>query len=577
MTLSLTKYLAALLLSLPLLASAVSGYSYLEITATKAFPASVNVSSTTSASYQVKNILTAPLTVIDQTASKGFLPAGMTIVSTTCTSSHLLQPNDTCTVNLSLEAPSTVGGVSAAVLYESVSGTLVAQTQTLSAITVTEVAAGWTWMAGFSTVNQTGVYGTKGTSSASSMPGGRQASVSWLDSSDRLWLFGGLYTDADSGVSSYFNDLWRFDPDTSEWTWISGANTTNQSGTYGTQGTASTSNIPGARRASVSWIDSSGNFWLFGGVGYPASGPANRLNDLWQFNPNTLAWNWVSGSSAGAQSGTYGTKGTASASNVPSSRSGSVSWIDASGNLWLFGGFGAGASSTTVSYLNDLWKFNPNTTEWTWVSGANTINQSGTYGTQGIASTSNVPGARRSSVSWIDASGNLWLFGGTTGISTGVEQRGNDLWKFNPATLEWTWVSGANTSNQSGTYGSQGVASGSNMPGARSNGSAWIDASGDLWLMSGVGYDSSSSTGYLDDLWQFDPSTLQWTWVSGVDSLNQTGTYGTQGQASSTNLPGARFGFSTWLDSQGVLWFFGGNGYDATTLGTLADLWQYNF
>lgn len=498
MGLSLTQYWAVLLLSLPLIASAVSAYSYLEITAISPFPTSVNVSATTSATYQVKNILTVPVTVIDQTASKGRLPAGMSIASTTCTSSHLLQPNDSCTVILSLQAPSTAGQVSAGMLYEYVSGAPVAQTQTLPVIEVTPVETGWTWVSGFSSVNQSGVYGTQGTPSASAMPGGRQAAISWLDSSDHLWIFGGSYSA--SGLISYLNDLWQFDPDTAEWTWISGANTANQLGAYGTQGTASTSNIPGARRDGVSWIDGSGNLWLFGGTGYPSSGSLNLLNDLW--------------------------------------------------------------------------KFNPNTSEWTWVSGASTVNQAGTYGTQGVASTSNVPGARRSSVSWIDASGNLWLFGG---INAATSERRNDLWKFNPTTLEWTWVSGANTANQTGAYGSQGVASSSNRPGARNSAVAWSDASGHLWLMAGFGYNNTASIGYLDDMWQFDPNTLQWTWVSGVDGLNQTGTYGTQGEASSTNLPGARASLNARCDSHGVLWLFGGLGYDAATSGFLGDLWRYHF
>ena len=33
-------------------------------------------------------------------------------------------------------------------------------------------------------------------------------------------------------------------------------------------------------------------------------------------------------------------------------------WIDAAGNLWLFGGQGL-CSSGTVGYLNDLWKYEP--------------------------------------------------------------------------------------------------------------------------------------------------------------------------------------------------------------------------
>ena len=36
------------------------------------------------------------------------------------------------------------------------------------------------------------------------------------------------------------------------WTWISGSNTTNQNGIYGTKGIASSSNIPGAHYDSIS-------------------------------------------------------------------------------------------------------------------------------------------------------------------------------------------------------------------------------------------------------------------------------------------------------------------------------------
>ncbi len=57
-----------------------------------------------------------------------------------------------------------------------------------------------------------------------------------------------------------------------QWTWMSGANTTNQVGTYGTKGC--TGCCQRARRAygGISWTDSTGNFWLFGGGGYGSTG-----------------------------------------------------------------------------------------------------------------------------------------------------------------------------------------------------------------------------------------------------------------------------------------------------------------
>ena len=73
--------------------------------------------------------------------------------------------------------------------------------------------------------------------------------------------------------------------------------------------------------------------------------------------------------------------------------------------------------------------------EWTWMSGSNTPNQPGVYGTQGVASEANTPGGRTGAASWTDSSGNLWLFGGLTGTSTG-ETSLSDLWELNTTSKE---------------------------------------------------------------------------------------------------------------------------------------------
>ena len=183
------------------------------------------------------------------------------------------------------------------------------------------------------------------------------------------------------------------------------------------------------------------------------SGCGGSSSAITQPPPHVSGWAWVSGANTSGQSGVYGTQGTASSSNVPGARVLPVSWIDAGGNLWLFGGLALSAQNTHHD-LNDLWKFDG--TNWTWVSGANVVDQSGVYGTQGTTSSSNVPGARSDSVSWIDRNGNLWLFGGAGIDSAGTQGDLNDLWKFDGT--NWTWVSGANLVDQSGIYGTQGTA-----------------------------------------------------------------------------------------------------------------------
>jgi N-acetylneuraminic acid mutarotase len=433
----------------------------------------------------------------------------------------------------------------------------------------------WSWEGGLDTVNASGVYGTQRTAAAGNVPGARYSTNSWTDSSGNFWLFGGVGYDS-TGASGYLNDLWQYSPSTKEWIWVSGGNTDNASGVYGTQRTAAAGNVPGARYSASSWIDSSGNLWLFGGVGYDSAGAVGDLNDLWRYSPSSGQWTWISGASAGNASGVYGTQHTAAAGNVPGARYSANSWIDSSGNLWLFGGYGYDATGG-VGKLNDLWKYSPSSGQWTWVSGGSADNAAGVYGTQAAAAASNMPGARYSATSWIDSSGNLWLLGGYGYDSTGTVGKLDDLWQFSPSSGQWTWVGGEDVANVGGLYGALGTASAGNLPGARQAASSWIDSSGNFWLFGGVGYDSIGAVGNLNDLWEYSPSANEWTWVSGGDVANASGVYGTQGTPSVGNILGGRDSISSWIDSSGKLWLFGGNGYDSSgNLGYLNDLWQFD-
>ena len=349
------------------------------------------------------------------------------------------------------------------------------------------------------------------------------------------------------------------------WTWVSGTNTRYQAGEYGTMGLSSASNLPGTRRGSVSWKDSSGILWLFGGEGYDATSTDGYLNDLWKFDGTN--WTWVSGANTVNQAGVYGTMSVADPANMPGARDSSVSWIDSSGNFWLFGGYGYD-SAGVAGWLNDLWKYDG--TNWTWVSGANTVNQPGVYGTLNVADPANVPGSRRNSVSWIDSSGNFWLFGGDGYDAIGALGWLNGLWKFDGT--NWIWVSGANTVNQAGVYGTKGIASASNVPEARYGSVSWKDSSGNFWLFGGQGYDSGLVLTLLNDLWKFDGTN--WTWMSGANTANQPGVYGTKDVADSANVPGSRRSSVSWIEDNGYLCLFGGYGYDsAWLLGYLNDLW----
>jgi len=423
-----------------------------------------------------------------------------------------------------------------------------------------------------------------------------------------------------------------------QWTWVSGSALVDQPGSYGQQGSASSTNVPPGRFGALSWTDSSGNLWLYGGTAAPSGSGPLILGDFWKFSDGQ--WTWISGSNAinqsavygtlgvpapgnnpGARSdaatwtdnsgnlwlfggleagandlwrysngewtwmggpqrttsvnpGVYGTKGVAAASNLPSGRVSAVTWTDPSGNFWLFGGWGLD-SRGFVGDLNDLWKYSNG--QWTWVSGSNLSEQLSVYGTLGVPAPSNVPSGREGSTGWVDGSGNLWIFGGLSTSAGGpfVDQL-NDLWRFSNG--QWTWMSGSNQPNQQGVFGTQGTPSAANAPGARSGAAAWVDSSGNFWLFSGYSATASNHSNEPNDLWKY--SNGQWTWVGGSPGITY-GTYGTAGTASPTNVPGSRNWSAVWTDHSSRFWLFGGRGYgngkasNGAVFGSLNDLWMY--
>jgi Galactose oxidase, central domain/Kelch motif len=393
------------------------------------------------------------------------------------------------------------------------------------------------------------------------VPGGRYGSATWTDTAGNLWLFGG-----GSPGKHFLNDLWKYDMSgydgttnkyttvIGQWTYVNGSSAVDQPGTYtGAVGTL----VPGARVNPVFWTDLSGNFWLFGGYGWDGSANLGYLNDLWKFDGTN--WTWVSGGSTNKanQDGIYGTAGTPASTNMPGGRQEAVGWVDASGNLWLFGGEGEDSVGTANGILNDLWIYNISSNQWTYVMGSTKANQTGIYesspavgpvstigaaGTCGltvgnaplncgsVSTTGALPGSRWGASAWTDLGGNLWLFGGWGLDSTATNGNGalNDLWVYTPNATAgqpgtWVWAKGSNTGSDNGNYGSLLRPYETYYiftPGGRSNATYWIDKlptytlpadfsheNIQLWMFGGEGYDSTSTTGngYLNDLWRYLP------------------------------------------------------------------------
>jgi len=171
---------------------------------------------------------------------------------------------------------------------------------------------------------------------------------------------------------------------------------------------------------------------------------------------------------------------------------------------------------------------------WEWVTGSSSLNQYGTYGIKGVASTTNIPGSRTYSLVWYE-SNHIWLFGGQ-GYAATTNGYLNDLWKYDILTGIWTWMSGFSESGQFGEYRTKGIENGANTPGARSYSTSWYDGQGNLWLFGGSGY-SSATMGSLNDLWRYNIASGNWAWMSGSTNLvAQSGVYGAQYTSSSPML-----------------------------------------
>ncbi|BAM80407.1 similar to hedgehog protein [Cyanidioschyzon merolae strain 10D] len=416
---------------------------------------------------------------------------------------------------------------------------VVSSTHTVRGVLSSEDTFLWTWIGGSNSTGSSGSYGVQGVPNTSNVPPARYGAVFWTGADGVLWLFGG-----GSDLRDVFGDLWNYNLSTFSWTWVGGSASLNSAGVYGSRGVPNKSNHPPSRTQSAGWSDSYGNLWLYGGWNFNSG-----YSDMWMYNVSSGEWTWVQGSNKTNVSPTYGPRGNSSSSNTPGARYKTAAWVGLDDQFYLFGGSGANGSS-----YGDLWQYNPANNEWSWVGGSQEPDPSGSYGTFRQASPSNYPAGRYGATSWRDLDGNFWLFGGDGEI---VRPGGllNDLWLYNVSSKEWTWMSGDEKIGLNGAvYGEKGVPSSSNTPGYRSFSSGFVDSSNTLYLFGG------SSPGACNDLWTFNITSLEWTWVDGDNTTNGAYSYGELNKTSNTTLPPPRYGAVLWDTDQNDPVLFGGLG-----------------
>jgi len=430
----------------------------------------------------------------------------------------------------------------------------------------------WSWIKGDSISGQPPVFGDRGVPAPENTPAGAYNSIGWVDNAGMFWSFGG------SGIYGWRGDLWRFNPETLEWTWMKGSQEESHPGSYGEMGVPAETNAPPARGFGMAnWTDNEGNLWMYGGLSSYQSVGIHIYADLWKYDVETDLWTWMNGSQESHVDPVYGMPGIPSPDVHPGSRSEmGATWVDQEGDLWLFGGGGEGFGTAYILY-NDLWKYDIELNQWAYMRGQTFGGAPSVYGMQGVPDEMNEPSGRMAYGSWVDSGGNFWMMGGH------VQQSGSftydDLWRYNPGTNEWTWMRGSTEPGNEGSFGTKGIASMANTPPARfENRANWTE--GDkLYMFGGYYHIQSGLNIMLNDLWMYDIPSNTWTWLSG-DSLGQlpVPVHGDFGVPAPENTPGGRMGALAWYAGDNEAYIFGGYEYypefPSSSL-TTNEIWKY--
>jgi hypothetical protein len=243
----------------------------------------------------------------------------------------------------------------------------------------------WAWVAGMSTNTTTTCPSStlpSPQSTGSPYPRSNFASCVSADGTS-IYMFGGI-TRMCSGstiscnhcnffcsqfltiMSLVLADLWKFDLSTLTWTFLSGS-TSGGTWSYGALNVETSSNFPPPRKGACCWVDTSGNFFLFGGLSstndagkfvfkrmlpfverlLADSSVSISLNDLWVYRTSSSSWTWIQGSSTG---------GSSSPTTYPMSRMPTaVRWLGPN-TVLLFGGHRTGINAVSPDY-EDTWQF----------------------------------------------------------------------------------------------------------------------------------------------------------------------------------------------------------------------------
>ncbi len=442
----------------------------------------------------------------------------------------------------------------------------------------------WKWVSGSSTTTIVPDFGTRGEFQPSNQPPGLEHAAIWVGPDSNIYLFGG-----DIGSSNYYNTIWEYSPTLGEWMWKRGSNTTNASPNYGTSGYPTETNDPGARIQFAWYATPNGDLWIYGGI----DNSSNIYGDLWKYDFGLDRWIWYSMTEYGGETNRNMVVPDPDTTNAPGgdagSRAGASLYVNSTEDtLWLF--FGQTFLGDSPGLASDGWRIDPVNAKEYWLQGAEGDNQNDAGSFSGVFDVeSNLiwPAARIGQSLWRTSNGKFYIFGGQDAESEYLR----DLWSWNPANGLWARINlygGLSSTNEdyitntNSFYGKKDTADESNRPGSRYGSATWMLSDTQFVIYGGYGYDASGNISLMNDYWLFDLSTHLMTWSAGggnsltADSLRPV--YGTEGVATDSIYPGARFNASVVRDAEGRVWMFGGQGYATTgSAGIRNDLFELSY
>src|SRR5690606_30459916 len=145
------------------------------------------------------------------------------------------------------------------------------------------------------------------------------------------------------------------------------------------------------------------------------------------------------------------------------------------------------------------------------------IDNVGYFGTKGVETNANLPSPRYWMSSWTDLSGNFYLWGGSQDF-----ENYDDVWRYNPNTNKWTWVAGGSSINGNGNYQQYCLNQSNGSPKARGSASVAqiLGCSNNFLTFGGDQEYPGNGDNFFNDLWLFQTTTNQWTWLSGPSTHN---------------------------------------------------------